>query len=75
LQGEMQPDLPARLGLIPMGARDGWTSWSCAEPDRIAPELVRLAEEAGCRVRRLETRSADLQQVFLGLTGNALRDE
>jgi ABC-2 type transport system ATP-binding protein len=75
LEGEIAADLPGRLGLIPLGIQDGWASWSCQEPDRIAPELVRLAEQAGCRVRRLETRPADLQQVFLGLTGNALRDE
>lgn len=75
VEGEIGPELPVRLGMTPLGVENGWISWSCAEPARMAPELVRLAEQAGCRVRQLETRPADLQQVFLGLTGHALRDE
>lgn len=75
VEGEVSPEWSGRLGMVPLGQENGWTSWSCAEPMRMAPELVRLAELAGCRVRRVETRPADLQQVFLGLTGHALRDE
>ncbi len=75
VEGEISAELSSRLGMTPLGVDSGWTSWSCEEPSRTAPEFVRLAEQAGCRVRELETRPADLQQVFLGLTGHALRDE
>lgn len=75
LEGNLPADLVSRLGMVPLDPQDGWIRWKCADPGQVVPELVRGAQAAGCRVVRVETYPADLQQVFLGLTGHALRDE
>ena len=76
LEGGLPAGLEERLGLVPLpGPADGWQRWRCQDPAGVAPEFLRAAESAGCRVSALETQPPDLQQVFLGLTGHALRDE
>ena len=79
LRAQVDKTLPAELlaslQLTPQPGPDGWLTWKCSQPLDVAPRLVAGAQSAGCKILRLETCPADLQQVFLGLTGHALRDE
>ena len=47
----------------------------CAKRGRKAlPDAIRITDEAGVEVRSVEVREPDLEDVFLNLTGRALRD-
>lgn len=47
----------------------------CAKRGRKAlPDAIRIIDEAGVEIRSVEVREPDLEDVFLNLTGRALRD-
>jgi ABC-2 type transport system ATP-binding protein len=47
----------------------------CAKRGRKAlPDAIRITDEAGVEIRSVEIREPDLEDVFLNLTGRALRD-
>ena len=57
----------------PEGDATRWTL-TALEPHVTLPALFALAERAAARVAHLSMRSATLEDVFVSLTGRALRD-
>jgi hypothetical protein len=47
---------------------------SAAQPETVLPELISLAHASGLPIRGLRLLDANLEAVFLTLTGRKLRD-
>ena len=61
-------------GVMTVGTADTEVQLLTMGADRVLPEILRTAGEAGLRVIAVEVRRPDLETVFLHLTGKALRD-
>ena len=74
-------DLRERLAALPdvdtvrAGETSGAWTVTAAALHRTLPALVRAAAEAGAEIETLATRTATLEDVFVALTGNRLRDD
>ncbi|WP_324716696.1 ATP-binding cassette domain-containing protein [Carboxydochorda subterranea] len=64
-----------KAGLARWFSMDTRLQLGVAASEPVLPELVRLAQEQGVRLRELSVRRPSLHDVFLKLTGRALRDE
>jgi len=54
---------------------EGVWALAAVEPERAVPALRALLQERGQHLLRLGTRKATLEDVFVSLTGRALRDD
>jgi ABC-2 type transport system ATP-binding protein len=54
---------------------EGVWALAAVEPERAVPALRKLLQERGQHLLRLGTRKATLEDVFMSLTGRALRDD
>ena len=61
-------------GVMTLGNVDSGVQLLAMGAERLLPEVLRTAGEAGLKIRSVEVRQPNLETVFLHLTGKALRD-
>ena len=80
LEYDAPPDAEARAALMVLGGVNGVTAAGCVlevatqDVGAVAPRVLELLAARGLKCRRLESRRANLEDVFLALTGRSLRD-
>ena len=73
--GEAASLLSSQDWIVEAKADDGTLILNVESPQSTLPRVLELLNERGARVEGLEIRRANLETVFLNLTGRSLRDE